>query len=85
MDIEQINRQFDEIAGRLRVDDADLIRRTDRLRRREAAHVALVVAFLIAAVLLLATGFALLSPVAWCAGLFAFVAASAADRLLRMT
>jgi len=85
MHIEQINRQFDEIASRLRVDDADLIRRTDRLRRRESARVALVIAFLIAALLLLATGLALLSPVAWCAGLFAFVAASTADRLLRMT
>ena len=83
MDIEQVNRQFDEIARRLAADDQGLIRRAERIRRREVVHVALVFALLTAAVVLLAVGIAALSAVAWSAGLTAFVAAPIVDHVLQ--
>ena len=85
MNTEQMDRQFDEIARRLRRDDADLVRRLARLQRRAAARIALVVTLLVAALVLIAAGLALLSPVAWLGGLGAFVAAPCADALLRVT
>jgi hypothetical protein len=85
MNTEQIEREFDQIARRLRRDDAELVRRIARLRRRAAARVALVVTLLVAALVLLAAGLALLSPIAWLGGLAAFVAAPCVDALLRIS
>jgi len=85
MDSEHFDRRFDEIAHRLELEDSGLVRRLDRLRRREAMHVGFVFAFLSAAMVLLAVGFAVLSPIFWGAGLSAFIAAVLSDRQLRAT
>jgi hypothetical protein len=85
MNTERVERQFDDITRGLRCDDGDFVRRLVRLRRRASVRVGLVVALLFAALVLLAAGLALLSPVAWVAGVGAFVAASCVDTLLRVT
>jgi hypothetical protein len=85
MNTEPIERQFDEIARGLRGDDREFVRRLVSLRRRATVRVGLVVALLFAALVLLGAGLALLSPIAWIAGVGAFVAASCVDTLLRVS
>ncbi|MET0143760.1 MAG: DUF3040 domain-containing protein [Ilumatobacteraceae bacterium] len=83
MSAEHVNVEIDRLEAALRADDPELVRRCRHWERREAAHVLAVFAFMALGAVLLTTGFAIGSPLAWCAGAGAYVLAVAADRLLR--
>lgn len=82
MDSEHVNRQIDEIERHLRIDDPALVRRVEQRCRRDTARTIAVFALLGMSVVLLAAGLATISPVAYCAGVAAFLAAFVADRQL---
>lgn len=82
MDSEYVNRRIDEIEHHLRLEDPALVRRVEHRCRREAAQAIAVFAFLAFSAVLLAAGLATVSPVAYCAGVAAFLAAFVADRQL---
>jgi hypothetical protein len=82
MDSEQVNRRIDEIERHLRIDDPALVRRAEQQHRRDAAQAIAVFAFLAFSVVLLVAGLVALSPVAYCVGVAAFLAAFVADRQL---
>lgn len=82
MDDEHVNRQIDEIERHLRIEDPALVRRVAQRRRREAAQAIAVFALLASSAVLLTAGLATLSPVVYCAGAAAFLAAFLADRQL---
>ena len=83
MNDEQVDRHFHEIAQHVATEDEGLMRRVTRIERRETVHVALVFALLTAAAVLLTLGLAVVSPLFWCAGVTAFLAAPVADHLLQ--
>lgn len=80
MDTEQVNDEIDEIERALRAGDPELDKRLRRLQRREAVHVVSVFALLAVGAVLLVVGLAILSPVAWCVGVAAYLAAFVVDR-----
>lgn len=82
MDSEQVNREIDEIERHLRIDDPAFVRRVAQRHRRDAAQAIAVFALLAFSVVLLVAGLATVSPVAYCAGVAAFLAAFVADRQL---
>lgn len=82
MDYKHVNRQIDEIERHLRIEDPALSRRVEQRRRREAAQAVAVFTLLASSAVLLATGLATISPVVYCAGVAAFLAAFVADRQL---
>lgn len=82
MDDEHVNRQIDEIERHLRIEDPALVRRVAQRRRREAAQAIAVFTLLASSAVLLTAGLANLSPVVYCAGVAAFLAAFLADRRL---
>ena len=82
MDSEHVNQQIDEIELHLRIDDPALVRRVELRRRREATHAIAVFAFLASSAVFLVAGLATLSPVVYCTGVAAFLAAFLADRQL---
>ena len=82
MDSEYVNRQIDEIERQLHIEDPALIRRVEQRRRREAAQTVAVCALLTSSAVLLAVGLADFSPVVFCMGVTAFLAAFVAGRQL---
>ena len=82
MDSHHIDWDIEAIERGLRIEDPDLDRRLRQMWRREAQRVTAVVALLAASLILLTVGLATLSASAWVAGVTAFLAAFAVDRLL---
>ncbi len=82
MDSEHIDRQIDEIERQLHIEDPALVRRVEQRCRRDTAQVVVVCALLASSAVLLAVGLADFSPVVFCAGVTAFLAAFVADRQL---
>lgn len=82
MDDEHVNRQIDEIERHLRIEDPALVRRVEQQRRREATQAIAVFTLLTLSAVLLVAGLATVSPVVYCAGVAAFLAAFLADRQL---
>jgi len=82
MDSEHVNQQIDEIERQLRIDDPAVVRRVELRRRREATHAFAVFALLASSAVFLVVGLATLSPVVYCAGAAAFLAAFLADKQL---
>lgn len=77
MDDEQVNTTIAELERCLRTDDPSLARRLRRIRRRDSARSAAVVAALTIAAILLAAGLAIASGAMWLAGVAALLAAFA--------
>lgn len=82
MDPEYVNRRIDEIEHHLRLEDPALVRRVGHRCRRHVAQTSAVFALLTVSAVLLAAALATVSPVAYCAGVAAFLAAFGADRQL---
>lgn len=82
MDPRFVDQQLLEIERQLRIDDPAYLDRIDRHRRRATVQATTVVALLLSSAVLLAAGLATVSPVAYCAGTAALLAAFPLERKL---
>lgn len=79
MNDEHVDRWLTEIERRLRIDDPAFVARVERGRRGETTRAVLVIALMSSAVLL-TVGLATVSPIPYCAGVAAFLAALLVER-----
>jgi hypothetical protein len=76
---EQLDRQIDELERALRHEDPALSKRFDRLQRNSMRNDIVVFSLLAVSAVLLAVGFATLSPFAWAAGAAGYIGSFAVD------